>query len=78
MHDGNVLSHLFFLLWHREHEARALAGAEDCAADVAGHVPLSRVIGEEQTRKDVTSRREQGVLRGSVGWELPELQNLEY
>ncbi|KAJ5857787.1 hypothetical protein N7455_008681 [Penicillium solitum] len=85
LHDGNILSHLFFLLWHREHEARALAGAEDCT----GPVPLSRAIVEEQSRKDVTSLREQEVLRRSAarlclflqhllvapsaGWELPEL-----
>lgn len=94
LHDGNILSHLFFLLWHREHEARALAGAEDCAADAAGPVPLSRPIGEDQSRKDVTSLLEQGILRRSAArlllflqhllvapsavWELRELQNLEY
>lgn len=53
LHDGNILSHLFFLLWHREHEARALAEAEDCAADATGPVPLLRAIGEEQSHKNV-------------------------
>lgn len=94
LHDGNILSHLFFLLWHREHEARALAGAEDCAIDAAGPVPLSRAIGDKQSREEVTSVQEQGVLRRSAarlflflphllvapsaGWKLSEVQNLEY
>lgn len=76
LHDGNILSHLFFLLWHREHEARALAGAEDCAADAAGLVPLSRGIGEGQSRRDVTSLLEQGVLRRSEAQLLLFLQHL--
>lgn len=76
LHDGNILSHLFFLLWHREHEARALAGAEDCTADAAGPVPLSQAIVEEQSRKDVTSLREQGVLRGSAARLFLFLQHL--
>ncbi|KAJ5193104.1 hypothetical protein N7449_009246 [Penicillium cf. viridicatum] len=71
LHDGNILSHLFFLLWHREHEARALAGAENCAADAAGPMPLLRAIGEEQSRKNVTRVGIAGISEFGVLGYLP-------
>jgi hypothetical protein len=51
LHDGSNLSHLFFLLWQREHEARALAGAGD---GVAGTTPAAALsgIGQESQRRD--------------------------
>lgn len=51
LHDGNSLSHLFFLLWQREHEARALAGAGDGTAETTRAVLLLGVIGEEKSRE---------------------------
>jgi len=42
LHDGKDLSHLFFLLWHREQDARARAGA----GAGTGVVLISGAIGE--------------------------------
>lgn len=61
LHEGNSLLHLFFLLWQRAHEDRALAGTEAgtgalrAGVDAAGALCFSGSIAKRRKQEYMRS-----------------------